>query len=425
MGGLGPDHAGLLRHCAYTVQRGLAARRKQLIDLTGLGHCVPAQLADQVPCSAFRYFLASSQYGNSRNPNSDDHWCVRTANDLGIPDWLMTNTSRRGEAEVHHSLDAEENMQPDHEPLSILLVEDEGITGQDIKECLSSLGYEVVGWASEGQEAVDLAASLNPALILMDVGLRGSMDGIEAARLIQQEAHVPIIFLTGFRDTDTLRRAVLTGPHGYLLKPFQDVELRSAIEVAVYKHRAENAIREREAALLRNAEMLESLSLVDDLTSLRNRRGFFTLAQQEIKLARREHRLLALFFMDLNGLKLINDRLGHASGDNALRDTAAMLRQTFRESDVVARLGGDEFVALANITDERAVEAIQQRLAQGFVAFNKSSGRGYELAVSVGAVVSHPANDEDVAALLERADERMYRQKRGNIAPDNAASSEH
>lgn len=326
----------------------------------------------------------------------------------------MTNTLRSDEAQSDGDCHAEENMHGNNQPLSILLVEDEGITGQDIKECLSTLGYEVIGWASEGQEAVTLAASLHPDLILMDVGLRGSMDGIEAARVIQLDAHVPIIFLTGFRDTDTLRRAVLTGPHGYLLKPFQDVELRSAIEVAVYKHRAETAIREREAALRKNAEILESLSLVDDLTTLRNRRGFLTLAQQEIKLARRERRLLALFFMDLDRLKLINDRLGHASGDEALRDTATLLRQTFRESDVLGRLGGDEFVALANINDERAVEAIQQRLAQAFAAFNESSNRGYELAVSVGSVVSHPANDEDVAALLERADQRMYRHKRGD-----------
>src|SRR5689334_164800 len=103
--------------------------------------------------------------------------------------------------------------------LSILLVEDEGITGQDIKECLSKLGYRVSGWALEGAEAVRMVEQQRPDLILMDVGLRGEMDGIQAARLIQERFHLPIVFLTGFRDSETLRRAVLTEPMGYLIKP--------------------------------------------------------------------------------------------------------------------------------------------------------------------------------------------------------------
>ena len=335
---------------------------------------------------------------------------------MGNAEWLMTDILRREEvASAADNFDAAEAVQTAPARLSILLVEDEGITGQDIKECLSSLGYDVSGWASCAEEAIAMADGLNPDLILMDVGLQGEMDGIEAARVIHEIRHVPIIFLTGFRDADTLRRAVLTGPHGYLLKPFQDVELRSAIEVAVYKHRAEVAVREREAALRKSAEMLESLSLVDDLTGLRNRRGFFTLGQQEIKLARREQRMLALFFMDLNGLKQINDRLGHASGDAALADIATVLRQTFRASDVIARLGGDEFVALANITEEFAIEAVKQRLADALAAFNEAAGRPYRVELSVGAVMSHPTNEEDIDALLERADQRMYKHKRARV----------
>src|SRR5688500_1135440 len=246
------------------------------------------------------------------------------------------------------------------EPLSILLVEDEGIVAQDLQETLIHLGYRVVGVASEGVQAVCMAEELQPNLIVMDVGLQGEVDGIQAARMILERFHIPVIFLTGHRDVETLQRAVRTGPLGYILKPFQEVELRSAIEVAIHKHRADVALREREEALRKNAELLKSLSLVDELTQLNNRRGFFELARQTLKIAKREHYSMGLFFIDLNGLKQINDNLGHLAGDEALRDAADMLRETFRDSDILARIGGDEFVALAHVT--RDTNALRQRL---------------------------------------------------------------
>ena len=207
----------------------------------------------------------------------------------------------------------------------------------------------------------------------MDVGLRGEVDGIQAARMMQEHSHVPIIFLTGHRDSETLQRAVLTGPMGYLIKPFQEDELRCAIEVAIHKHRAELAVREREEALRRNAELLQTLSLIDELTQLRNRRGFFELAQQALKVAQREHYAMGVFFMDLNGLKRINDSLGHQAGDQALRDTAEVLRDTFRSSDILARIGGDEFVAMAHVHSTQDLHALSGRLRDHLQAFNQDA----------------------------------------------------
>ena len=119
-------------------------------------------------------------------------------------------------------------------PASILIVADEGIVAQDLMEALTRLGYRISGVASEGNQAVTMATQLRPELVVMDVSLRGEVDGIQAARMIQDHSHVPIIFLTGHRDSETLQRAVLTGPMGYLIKPFQEDELRCAIEVAIY-----------------------------------------------------------------------------------------------------------------------------------------------------------------------------------------------
>jgi two-component system, cell cycle response regulator len=306
--------------------------------------------------------------------------------------------------------DRQRSPAPGEEKASILLVEDEGIVAQDLKEVLERLGYRVVGVAAEGVQAVYLAEELQPQLIVMDVSLRGEIDGIQAARMIQERAHVPVIFLTGHGDPATLERAISTGPLGYIVKPFQEIELRCAIEVAIHKHRADVARREREVALQRNAELLQSLSLIDELTQLKNRRGFFELAQQALKLARREQYAMALFFVDLNGLKQINDTFGHLAGDQALRDAARLLQHTFRDCDIVARIGGDEFVVLAHVNPDTT--ALRNRLRQHIAEFNIAHQRPFKLNVSVGTTMFDLAGDEAIEALIARADAAMYEDKR-------------
>ncbi len=295
------------------------------------------------------------------------------------------------------------------DPISILLVEDEGLIARDLEDTLTRLGYRISGIASEGAEAIEMARELHPELVVMDVSLRGEVDGIEAACAIQEDAPVPVIFLTGHTDTETLQRAVLSGPLGYLTKPFQEADLRSAIEVAIHKHRSDLARREREERLRRSAE---NLSLIDELTQLKNRRGFFELGEQALKMARRERQTMALFFMDLNGLKQINDTLGHLTGDDALRDTAEVLRHTFRGSDIVARLGGDEFVVLAHLHSELDIETLCARLREHLREFNAARARPYEVDLSVGATLVDDPADEGLAAFIARADEAMYREKR-------------
>lgn len=310
------------------------------------------------------------------------------------------------------ALDARLSSDAPDESIRVLLVEDEAIVAQDLEETIARLGYTVLGIACEGVQAVCMAAELQPQLIVMDVGLQGDIDGIQAAQMIQEHAHVPVIFLTGHRDVQTLRRAVRVGPLGYLVKPFQQVELHCAMEVAIHKHRAEVAYREREEALRRNVELLASLSLVDELTQLRNRRGFFELAQQALKVARREEHTLGLFFVDLNGLKQINDEFGHLAGDQALRDMAEVLRRTFRESDIVARLGGDEFVALARVSRDTA--ALDKRLREQVALMNQSKQRHYSLGMSVGTAIFNVTSEDGVEALIARADAAMYQEKRAS-----------
>lgn len=125
----------------------------------------------------------------------------------------------------------------------ILIVEDELLVAADLEERLRALGYCVVGSTAHGEKAVGLADQLRPDLILMDIHLAGPMDGISAAEQIRREGGEPVVFLTAYSEDSTLQRAKLTEPYGYILKPFEDRELKSTLEIALYKHQAEANIR--------------------------------------------------------------------------------------------------------------------------------------------------------------------------------------
>ncbi len=128
----------------------------------------------------------------------------------------------------------------------VLIVEDEAIIAEDIRRTLVKLGYDVTRSAATGADALALAETLKPRLILMDIKLKGAMDGIEAAGLIRERFGIPVVYLTSHSDEATLARAKETQPYGYILKPFEDRELRIAIEVAMRKHELESQLAERE-----------------------------------------------------------------------------------------------------------------------------------------------------------------------------------
>lgn len=158
-------------------------------------------------------------------------------------------------------------------------------------------------------------------------------------------------------------------------------------------------------------EEFRNLALTDDLTRLHNRRGFFTLAGQQLKLARRNHQYALLFFADVDGLKQINDRFGHSEGDLAIKQTAQILKHTFRDSDIVARLGGDEFAILANEVNSDRQEDIWHRLKENL---NSESSRDprHSLSLSIGVARFDPHSPITLDELLNRADQAMYKAKR-------------
>jgi diguanylate cyclase (GGDEF)-like protein/PAS domain S-box-containing protein len=157
---------------------------------------------------------------------------------------------------------------------------------------------------------------------------------------------------------------------------------------------------------------LRALSLKDELTGLNNRRGFASLGLRQLELAARLGRRSALFFMDLDGMKEINDNLGHHEGDRALRLTAAVLQETFRRSDLIGRLGGDEFVALALVKSPEDSEKTVSRLQDNLQRRNARGGLPFSLELSVGVISLEASDQRSLDSLLQAADRRMYEDKR-------------
>ena len=156
---------------------------------------------------------------------------------------------------------------------------------------------------------------------------------------------------------------------------------------------------------------LSNLALKDELTGLYNRRGFLALAERQLKLARRSRRSCLLFFIDLDGLKGINDLFGHGEGDAALKCAAEAFETTFRDSDVLARFGGDEFAVLAIEASDHNEATIRERLTEYLVSARRQ-GSDYKFSVSLGAARFDPWNPTSIRELIAEADQAMYEQKR-------------
>ena len=152
----------------------------------------------------------------------------------------------------------------------ILIVEDEGIVANDLRMRLRKVGYDVVGIVASGEESIRLATELRPDLVLMDITLQGSIDGVEAAGTIRQHLGIPVVYLTAHSDQATLQRAKITEPFGYVLKPFEDRELNVSLEMALYKHATDRRLRESERWL---ATTLRSIT---DAVITVNRGGHIT-----------------------------------------------------------------------------------------------------------------------------------------------------
>ena len=163
-------------------------------------------------------------------------------------------------------------------------------------------------------------------------------------------------------------------------------------------------------------EKMQAISITDELTGLYNRRGFFLLSQRQLKLARRTGKNALLLFADLDKLKWINDTIGHQEGDMALFETAHVLKDTFRETDIISRIGGDEFAVLASEASLEYADIIKNRLQDRLNNHNSNAYREYNLSLSIGIVYHPPPPPYSLDELIKRADSLMYEEKQRKVS---------
>jgi len=286
-------------------------------------------------------------------------------------------------------------------PIKVLLIEDNPGDARLIREALAEARgatFDVL-CAERLKEGLQRLGEGKFDVVLLDLSLPDSRGLDTVSKAHAQAPGVPMIVMTGSEDEPLGVKAVQSGAQDYLIKG----EVDSNVLVRSMRYAIE---RQRTLAELRN------LSLVDELTNLYNRRGFLILAHQQVYMVHQAKAQMVLLFADLDRMKWINDTLGHHEGDQALKETANILKKTFRKLDIVARIGGDEFAVLAIGTSRASAQTLIARLQQNLKRHNAKGNRRYKLSLSVGIAFYDPDSPCSIEELMSRADALMYEHKR-------------
>ncbi len=439
----------------------------------------------------------------------------------------------------------------------ILIVENERIIAEDLKRILSSYEYDVINIATTGMDAINIAQKMKPDLILMDIILEGNIDGVHAAEQIKEKCDIPVVYLTAYADEKTLEIAKVSGPHGYLIKPFVEKELYATIEMAFYKDQTEKSHRRfyqkienlhavardlvscesnkdvyemtiktaesildfsicnlsivendrlvvkatstrtptltgashpldlndsiagktfktgktilnlnlekvlkadankddyksiisapvgnigvfqvvstiKDAFNMNDVHLLELLlghttealkrinlqsrlknqAMQDQLTGVYNRHYLYQTLDREVKLSKRYNRSIAFLIIDVNGLKTINDKYGHLTGDKVLQRVSSVITAEARETDIVVRYGGDEFLIMLPNTG-KDVKIVEKRILNGIKLQNKGKKQfEFPISFAIGSAFWDSKSSVEIADVLAEADKKMYENKK-------------
>ncbi len=288
----------------------------------------------------------------------------------------------------------------DELPIRILLVEDNPGDARLLREALAdvtTVPFVLVHVDRLGEALLRLEQEPFDG-VLLDLSLPDSQGVNTFFNVHVPHMNLPVIVLTSLADETFAVAMIGSGAQDYLIKgQFDGHTVMRAMRYAIDRQAGQRALR--------------LLSLTDDLTELHNRRGFFERATQQIKLAHRHHTTLLVLYADIDGLKRVNDTLGHAVGSQLLIDAAHILRATFRETDIISRFGGDEFVILGidAVSHDQAV--VVSRLQAHIIDYNAHGQHPYELSISLGIVPFDPHDALTLEAAITCADQAMYLQK--------------
>lgn len=297
----------------------------------------------------------------------------------------------------------------------ILLVEDDKVQAQFVREFLERKGYEVV-WAENGATAIKIAKTVPVDLILLDLILP-DISGHEVCRwlrLNQDTKGIPIIMLTVKTGISDKVAGLEAGADDYLPKPFDEAELNARIYASLRTKALQDELKERNRQLEDLLHRLEVMAITDYLTEIYNRRHFEEILKREFARALRYNLHLSLFMCDIDHFKRINDTYGHAAGDSVLKEVARLIHSSLREIDVVGRWGGEEFIGLLTQAKKADAKKVAERILQS-VSAHKFQGlpENEKITVSIGvASIPEDADIDNWEKLVKAADEALYRAKR-------------
>jgi diguanylate cyclase (GGDEF)-like protein len=288
----------------------------------------------------------------------------------------------------------------DDKIIKVLYVEDEmdhAILIRELIEEIKNVHYELTHVQNLNETLLELGNE-SYDIVLLDLSLPDEQGVDTVARVCEQAPDIPVVVMSGTDDETMAIKALQKGAQEYLVKgKVQSHALSRILRYAIMRHKGRVE--------------LQSLSLVDDLTGLYNKRGFILFAQQQLSLSVRAKRGMILFFIKLNGLKEIKDKSGHQSGDLALIETASILKEVFRDSDIVGRHAEDEFTAIAIESFDANNEIIITRLQDDLYSSNKQANRLYELSLSIGTAYYDTEELCSIEKLINRAEVSMNEQR--------------
>jgi len=305
---------------------------------------------------------------------------------------------------------------------TVLMVDDDPDVRTSVARGLRHSGFDV-RVAATGKEALRLLSSESHDALVLDVQMP-ELDGVAVVTALRALGNdIPICVLSA-RDTVNDRIAGLeAGADDYLTKPFDRHELRVRVQagarIVALQENLRQRVRELEEAIVERQlaeEALRSLSLTDHMTGLYNHRGFYNLAEHHARISRRTSTKSLLIYADMDGLKKINDTMGHQAGSLAIAAVAEVLRNTFRDCDIVARLGGDEFAILAPDVPMKDSRKLIERLRNNLKAYNEAGHHAFQLSLSIGAVEIDHTYEFGIEDQMAKADAEMYRDKRDRRA---------
>ena len=288
--------------------------------------------------------------------------------------------------------------------IKILYVEDEIdhaiLMGEFIKE-IKNVNYEM-RHVQQLEEALFELDNERYDIVMLDLSLPGKKGLDTISTVCERALDVPVVVMTSMEDESMAIKALQKGAEEYLVKGKMNSHALSRIlRYAIMRHKGRVE--------------LQSLSLVDDLTGLYNRKGFMLFAQQQLSIAIRTKRGMILFFIHLEGLNEISEKFGRQCEDLAKIETTNILKEAFRESDIIARHGRDEFTAIALESFDASNEIIITRLQDELRSRNKQENRQYNLSLCIGTAYYDTEELCSIDELINRAKESMTEQKKKSL----------